>query len=145
MIEVSDFWIHTHIEYSYSYLNPCNIARCLTESTVQKSELAMKTLLKPKEKGNVTVETAINTKIISNVLFVHEIYQNLFSVGQLLETNYSLVFKDKACVIYDLDDYELMYVMMNDRRFVVNWNSTVSSVIYHLCGVRDWVMMTIIL
>ena len=105
----------------------------------------MKTLLKPKEKGNVTVETAINTKIISNVLFVHEIYQNLFSVGQLLETNYSLVFKDKACVIYDLDDYELMYVMMNDRRFVVNWNSTVSSVIYHLCGVRDWVMMTIIL
>ena len=49
-----------------------------------------------KGKGVVAVETPSGIKLIFDVLFVAEIDQNLLSVGQLSEKNYSLVFKRQS-------------------------------------------------
>jgi len=40
-------------------------------------------------------------KVISGVLFVPEIRQNLLSVGQLMERNFKVTFEDKFCLIRD--------------------------------------------
>ena len=54
-----------------------------------------------KERGTVAVKTNSDIKLISNVLFVPDISQNLLSVGQMLENQYSLQFKDNQCIIFD--------------------------------------------
>ncbi|XP_022717694.1 uncharacterized protein LOC111276161 [Durio zibethinus] len=54
--------------------------------------------------------------------------QNLLSVGQLLENNYSLVFKDKACIIHDPTGHELFTVNMKRKYFSLNWHEANSSV-----------------
>ncbi|XP_037491091.1 uncharacterized protein LOC119369164 [Jatropha curcas] len=58
-------------------------------------------LVDAKGKGDVIVQTPSGTKLVSDVLYVPELYQSLFSVGQLLDKNYSLLFKDKTCEISD--------------------------------------------
>ncbi|KAL6311935.1 hypothetical protein AAG906_025679 [Vitis piasezkii] len=39
--------------------------------------------------------------LISYLLFIPDISQNLLSVGQMLENQYSLQFKDNQCIIFD--------------------------------------------
>ena len=45
--------------------------------------------------GTIAISTCSGTKFISDVLYVPEIDQNLFSVGQLIEKGYKVVFEDK--------------------------------------------------
>ena len=47
-----------------------------------------------KGKDAVVVKTNSGIKLISDVLFVPDISQNLLRVGQMLEKQYSLQFKD---------------------------------------------------
>ena len=56
-----------------------------------------------KGRGNIALETSSGTKMISNVLFVLEIDQNLLSVGQLLEKGFKLLFEDNMCLIKDAE------------------------------------------
>ncbi|XP_040945327.1 uncharacterized protein [Gossypium hirsutum] len=51
-------------------------------------------LIEAKGKGSVLVSTGSGNKLISDVLFVPDLDQNLLSVGQLVEKGYTLVFKD---------------------------------------------------
>jgi len=51
--------------------------------------------------GDIAIDADSGTKIISYVLYVPEINQNLLSVGQLLEKGYVVVFKDKTCEVFD--------------------------------------------
>jgi len=44
--------------------------------------------------GDICIDTELGTKIILDVLYVLKIDQHLLSVGQLLEKDYVLVFKD---------------------------------------------------
>lgn len=68
------------------------------------------------------INTPLGTKSISDVRLVPEIDQNLLNVGQLLEKNYSLVFKSKTCMIMDPSGQELVSGAMIDRCFVLDVN-----------------------
>ena len=47
------------------------------------------------------MEISSGNKMISNVLFVLEVDQNLLSVGQVLEKGFKLLFEDNMCLIKD--------------------------------------------
>ena len=51
--------------------------------------------------------------------------QNLLSVGQMLENNYSLHFKNRECVVSDPSEVELFYVKMSNRMFSVDWEKII--------------------
>ncbi|XP_022877050.1 uncharacterized protein LOC111395301 [Olea europaea var. sylvestris] len=65
----------------------------------------------------IAVKTPSGTKHITDILYVPDIDQNLISVGQLIEKNYTLIFKDKGCTILDTNNQELMTVDMKHRSF----------------------------
>ena len=56
-------------------------------------------------------------KLISDVLYVPEIDQNLLSVGQLLEKGFKLFFKHKHCLIHDIVGRDVLRVKMRNRSF----------------------------
>lgn len=68
------------------------------------------------------IDTHSGIKIISYVLFAPEIYQNFLSSCQLIEKGYSLIFKNKACMIVNSCDQELVTVAMADRCFILDIN-----------------------
>ncbi|KAH1097571.1 hypothetical protein J1N35_014492 [Gossypium stocksii] len=49
-------------------------------------------IIEAKGKGDVQVSTPVGAKVIIDVLFIPNIDQNLLSVGQLVEKNYSVIF-----------------------------------------------------
>ena len=50
-----------------------------------------------------------------------KINQNLVSVGQLIESGYSIVFNDGVCDIKDKNRVLLLSAKMMNRSFNVNW------------------------
>ncbi|XP_058004059.1 retrovirus-related Pol polyprotein from transposon TNT 1-94 [Hevea brasiliensis] len=81
-------------------------------------------LVDVKGKRAVAVQTSSGIKVISDVLYVLEISQSLLSVGQLLDKNYTLVFKDRNCEISDPIGVKKFLVKMNKRSFPLNWKTT---------------------
>lgn len=59
-------------------------------------------------------------RLISDVLNVPKIDQNLLSVGQLVEKGYKVLFEDKSCLIKDSLDKELFRVQMKLKSFALN-------------------------
>ena len=59
------------------------------------------TLVDAKGKGTISINMKGSGKQIHDVLYVPDLEENLFSVGQLMENGYSLVFRDNNCKIYD--------------------------------------------
>ncbi|KAF3668029.1 putative serine/threonine-protein kinase roco7-like [Capsicum annuum] len=70
--------------------------------------------------GTITIETQSGTKIISDVLYVPDLNQNLLSVGQLLEKGFKLYFKDKHCLIKEASRQDIFKVKMRGRSFSLN-------------------------
>jgi len=70
--------------------------------------------------GDIVIDVGSGTKLISDVLYVPEINQNLLSVGQLLEKDYVVVFKDKTCKIFDTTGIKLLSIKMKGKSFSVN-------------------------
>ncbi|XP_016746121.1 uncharacterized protein [Gossypium hirsutum] len=58
-------------------------------------------LIEAKGRGNMVINTQLGNKVISDVLFVPDINQNLLSVGQLVEKGYLLAFKNGSCIVED--------------------------------------------
>jgi len=54
--------------------------------------------------GEIVIDSGSGKRIIFDVFYVPEIDQNLLSVGQLLEKDYDVVFKDKTCQVFDTSD-----------------------------------------
>ena len=52
-----------------------------------------------KGKGTIAIPTCHGTKLITDVLYVPNIDQNLLSVGQLVEKLYKVLFKNNYCLI----------------------------------------------
>ncbi|RDX74887.1 hypothetical protein CR513_45325, partial [Mucuna pruriens] len=50
----------------------------------------------------IAISTSLGTKIISYVLYVPDIDQNLLSVGQLIEKEFKVSFEHQHCLIYDI-------------------------------------------
>ncbi|KAA3479407.1 disease resistance protein TAO1-like [Gossypium australe] len=74
--------------------------------------------IKAENKGDVLIDTSTGIKLVSNVLFVPKIDRNLLSIAQLLEKGYSVVFKDKECMIIDLSGSKLMLGHANYKSLV---------------------------
>ncbi|RVW73460.1 Retrovirus-related Pol polyprotein from transposon TNT 1-94 [Vitis vinifera] len=77
-----------------------------------------------KGRGMVAVKTNSGIKLISDVLFVLDISQNLLSVAQMLEKQYSLQFKDNQCIIFDPYGEKLLCMKMKSQSFAINWENT---------------------
>ena len=76
-----------------------------------------------KGRGRISVKTNSGIKLISNVLFVPDISQNLLSIGQMLEKQYSLQFKDNWCIIFDPYGEKLLCMKMKSKSFAINWEN----------------------
>ncbi|KAG8492349.1 hypothetical protein CXB51_009664 [Gossypium anomalum] len=94
----------------------------LDRSHVSKIRIGNGELIEAKGRGSVIVSTCSGNKVISDVLFVPDIDQNLLSVGQLVEKGYSLVFKNDSCVIKDCHGQEIITVGMVDKCFMLDVN-----------------------
>ncbi|XP_022752309.1 uncharacterized protein LOC111301067 [Durio zibethinus] len=105
---------------TYHMASDINMFKELDKTCTSKVRIGNGDFIEVKKKRVVTVETPTGTKLISDVLFVPKIDQNQLSVGQLLENNYSLVFKDKACTIHDPTGHKLFTVNMKGICFSLN-------------------------
>ncbi|KAA0066378.1 retrovirus-related Pol polyprotein from transposon TNT 1-94 [Cucumis melo var. makuwa] len=71
----------------------------LNEGEKLKVELGNGKVLQVEGKGTVEIETHHGNRILTNVQYVPDIGYNLLSVGQLMESRYSILFDDGACLI----------------------------------------------
>ncbi|KAH1073482.1 hypothetical protein J1N35_025810, partial [Gossypium stocksii] len=55
------------------------------------------------------------TKLITDVLYVPDIDQNLLSVGQFIEKGFKVIFIEKTCVIKDATGQKMLEVKMAER------------------------------
>ena len=70
-----------------------------------------------KGEGTIAIDTSAGTKMISNVLYVPDVSQNLLSVGQLLEKGFKVLFEDKMCLILDAKGQNLFRVKIRGLSF----------------------------
>jgi len=117
---LSDAWL-IDSGCTHHLCNDAEMFRILDNTYKSKVKVGNGEFLKVKGKGSVAVLTNSGIKTIPDVLYIPDISQNLLSVGQMLEKNYSLHFKDHKCTIVDPSGVELFCVKMNNRSFVVNW------------------------
>ena len=68
-----------------------------------------------KGKGTIDILTCHGTKLITNVLYVPDIDQNLLSVGQLVEKGYKVLFNNDCCLIKDANDNDLFKIKVKGK------------------------------
>lgn len=70
------------------------------------------------------METKEGTRLISDVLLVPNLKENLLSIGQMMEKGYSLHFEGDTCKIYDTRRLEIGQVKMEkrNRSFPISFN-----------------------
>jgi len=112
----SDYWL-IDSGCTNHMTNDENLFKQLDKCSVSKVRIGNGEYIPVKGKGTVAIEGNSGIKLISDVLFVPEIDQNLLSVGQLLEKGYSFVFKDKLCSISDPAGLEIFTVKMKGKSF----------------------------
>ncbi|KAB5524566.1 hypothetical protein DKX38_022315 [Salix brachista] len=66
-------------------------------------------------KGTITITSSSGIKLISYVLYVPEINQNLLSVGQLIERGLKVVFEEGCCQILDANREEILKADLEDE------------------------------
>lgn len=74
--------------------------------------------LEVKGKGTVAMESCAGTKLISDVMYVPKIDQNLLSVGQLVEKGFKVIFEEEKCLIFDSNGQELFKIKMQQIFFL---------------------------
>ncbi|KAG8501378.1 hypothetical protein CXB51_003478 [Gossypium anomalum] len=77
-------------------------------------------LIKAKGRGDVLISSSLGNKLITDVLYVPNIDQNLLSVGQSVEKGYSLFFRSGSCVIEDFLGQKIAIVPMVDKCFMLD-------------------------
>jgi len=100
----------------------------LDKSYMSKVRIGNGEYVKVEGKGAIEVETMSGTKTLKNVLYVPKINQNLVSVGQLLESGYSIFFNNGVCDIKDKNGVLLFSAKMMNRSFNVDWREVCLSV-----------------
>ena len=73
-----------------------------------------------KGKGAIAISTYHGTRLITDVLFVPDIDQNLLIVGQMVEKGYKVLFNNYYCLIKDANGSDLFRIEMNEKSFVLN-------------------------
>jgi hypothetical protein len=93
----------------------------LDRTAISKVRIGNGAYLAVKGKGTVAIKGNTSLKLISDVLYVPEINQNLLSVGQLLEKGYKVLFEDKFCLITDAQNKEVFKIQMQSKSFALNF------------------------
>ncbi|CAL5381550.1 unnamed protein product [Camellia sinensis] len=92
-------------------------SKVLDRTKISKVKVGNGEFIEVRGKGTVATESVLGTKLITDVLYVPRIDQNLLSVGQLLEKGYKLLFEDKKCMIRDVDGREVCTIKMRGKCF----------------------------
>ena len=71
----------------------------LDETYKLKVRLGDDKMIQVEGKGKVAVHTKNGMRYLHNVYFIPDLTQNLLSIGQLMDSGYSIVFERKTCVI----------------------------------------------
>ncbi|KZV43091.1 hypothetical protein F511_04483 [Dorcoceras hygrometricum] len=93
--------------------------RELSSTTSSKVRVGNGKYITVKGKGTVAISTYAGTKLISDVLYVPEVDQNLLSVGQLIEKGFKVVFEDRNCLIKDAEGQDTFKVKMKGKSFTL--------------------------
>ena len=89
--------------------------RDLDRSQVSKIRFGNGDYIMVKGKETVAIESCTGTKLISDVMYVPDINQNLLSVGRLVEKSFSVIFKKKQCLIKDANNDEVFKIKMRNN------------------------------
>nr|KYP51763.1 hypothetical protein KK1_026424 [Cajanus cajan] len=84
-----------------------SIFKDIDESVKVKVRMGNDTVIESKGKGAVMVETKKGTRLITDVLLVPNLKENLLSIGQMVEKGYTLHFEGHTCKIYDNKKLEI--------------------------------------
>lgn len=91
--------------------------RELDRSQVSKVRIGNGAHIDVKGKGTVAIESCRGTKLISEVLFVPEIDQNLLSVAQLTEKGFKVIFESKQCLIKDGNNSDVFRIKRKGKSY----------------------------
>ncbi|RVW46097.1 Retrovirus-related Pol polyprotein from transposon RE1 [Vitis vinifera] len=97
-----------------------NLFREIDRTAISKVGIGNGEYIPVKGKGTVAIESLTGLKLISDVLFVPDIDQNLLSVGQLVEKGFKVCFEDKNCIIKDAEGREVFNIKMKGKSFALN-------------------------
>nr|KYP66186.1 Retrovirus-related Pol polyprotein from transposon TNT 1-94 [Cajanus cajan] len=92
----------------------------LNKTDISKVQMGNGEHLAVKGKGTLAIKSHSGFKLISDVLYVPDINQNLLSVSQLLGKGYKVLFEDKNYVIKDIPNKEVFNVHMKGKSFALN-------------------------
>jgi len=98
----------TYDKTLFKYLKSTNISKVRIDNGVY---------IPAKGKGTIIISTSSGIKIISDVLYVPDIDQNLLSVGQLIEKGFKVSFENQLCLIFDITGWEILRVKMRGKSF----------------------------
>ena len=73
----------------------------INNSITAKVKMGNGALVDAKGKGTISNNMKGRGKQIHDVVYLPDLEENLLSVSQLMENDYSLVFRDNYCRIYD--------------------------------------------
>lgn len=93
------------------------IFRDLKPTKIMKVRIRNGGYISTKGEGTIVITTSSGIKTISNVLYVPDTYQNLLSVGQLIEKGLKVFFENSYCHIYDVTGKEILQVKMKGKSF----------------------------
>jgi hypothetical protein len=92
-----------------------------------------------KGKGIVVLNNLFGLKYISDVLYVLDIDQNLFSVGQFMKKGFKVLFKDQWCLIKDNLGNNVFRVKIKAKGFTLNLMEEEQSVFFaKACNDELW-------
>lgn len=88
----------------------------------QRSKLRMETTYKYLALERLKFKHYQESSIFCMFYFFPKVNKSLLSVGQLLKSNFVLIFKNLSCTIYDYLGKELFVVPMKNKCFPLDWN-----------------------
>ena len=109
--------------------NAKSIFRTLDETAKTKVRLGDGKQLEVEGRGTIAITTEQGiTKLLCDVQYVPRLAHNLLSVGQLLNSGYSVLFENGACLIQDRSSKETIVkiAMGKNKMFPLDFSSHVS-------------------
>ncbi|XP_069147117.1 uncharacterized protein [Solanum lycopersicum] len=101
--------------------NNVELFKFLDDTHKSKVKVGNDEAVEVKGRGTMSISIISCIKTISDVLYTPNMSQNLLMVGQMVENNYSLHFKNIECVVFDPYGVELFYVKTSNKMFSVYW------------------------
>ncbi|KAL6332552.1 hypothetical protein AAG906_008972 [Vitis piasezkii] len=94
-----------------------SIFTSIDRSVQPKVKLGNGEVVHAKGKWTIAINTKRGTKIVTNVLYIPDLDQNLLSVAQMLRNGYAVSFKENFCFITNVHGKEIAKIKMNGNSF----------------------------